>query len=325
MLRFGFALRRYWGSRPRESEAFQLLASVLQRPEARADPALFARALTTAAFFAHTNDAAAAQRFGSQAVQLARELGDDRLLIEALSAQCSTCYYLGQNEEGFAFGQEAVQRARELGDDVVLGSALMSMLMNSYILDPGGSSQLFAEAIACVGRSGDLQIAYSLENNAGVQALLTGDMPAARAHLEQALQGNRAVREDESVVSINLAWVLRAEDDPRAAQARFATVLRTGRRTGQRYVLAYGSLGLACLAADLGDWQRAAVLHGVAQAFLDRIGERWQEPEEGYRTRSIGQIRQQLGDDAFELGYAEGRTLGFDDAIDAALARAGPA
>jgi hypothetical protein len=197
--------------------------------------------------------------------------------------------------------------------------------MNSYILDPGGSGQLFAEASACIGRSGDLQTAYSLQNNAGVQALLTGDMPAARAHLEQALQINRVVREDESVVSINLAWVLRAEQDPDAARARFEAVLRTGRRTGQRYVLAYGAVGLACLAADLGDWPRAAVLHGVAQAFLDRIGERWQEPEEGYRSGSIGQIRKKLGDDAFELVYAEGRALGFDDAIDTALGRARPA
>ncbi len=325
-LRFGFALRRYWGCRPRETEAFELLASVLLRPDAGADPVLLARALTTAAFFAHTNDAAAAQRFGSRAVQLARELGDDRVLIEALSAQCSTCYYLGKIEDGLAFGREAVQRARRLGDDVILSSALMSLLMNSYILDPGGSSRLFAEAIACIGRSGDLQTAYSLHNNAGVQALLTGDMPAARAHLEQALQSNRAaVREDESVVSINLAWVLRAEHDPDAARARFEAVLRTGRRTGQRYVLAYGALGLACLAADAGDWPRAAVRHGVAQAFLDRIGERWQEPEEGYRSASIGQIREQFGEDAFELGYGEGRALGFDDAIDAALGRARPA
>jgi hypothetical protein len=67
------------------------------------------------------------------------------------------------------------------------------------------------------------------------------------------------------------------------------------------------------------------VLHGVAQAFLDRIGDPWQEPEEGYRKSSVGQIRAQLGDDQFELAYAEGTTLGFHDAIDAALGQVHPA
>ena len=61
--------------------------------------------------------------------------------------------------------------------------------------------------------------------------------------------------------------MLRAENDPGASRAMFETALRIARRTGQRYVLAYAGLGLACLAADLGDWHRAAVLHGVAQAF----------------------------------------------------------
>ena len=49
MLRLGVALDRYWVARSREQEAFGLLVPVLQRPEARADPALFAAALVTAA------------------------------------------------------------------------------------------------------------------------------------------------------------------------------------------------------------------------------------------------------------------------------------
>jgi predicted ATPase/class 3 adenylate cyclase len=325
-LRFGVALRRYWGARPKEVEAFHLLAAALQRPEASADPALFAAALFTATFMAHTNDTAAALRFGKQAVEVARGVGDDRLLIEALSAQCSTCYFTHKFRDGFAAGQEAAERARRLGDDVLLGSALMSLLMVTYPLDPALADQMYAEAIACTNRSGDQLTAYSLHNNASVQALLTGDMTAARAHLNQAAQVNKVVGEEGSVTSINLGWVLRAENDPGGSRESFETSLRMGRRIGQRYVLAYAALGLACLAGDLGDWHRGAVLHGVAQAFLDGIGDRWwQEPEEGYRDGSVGQMRTQLGDDAFELAYAEGKALGFDDAIDAALARVTPA
>jgi predicted ATPase/class 3 adenylate cyclase len=324
-LRFGAALRRYWGGRPREAEALELLVSVLQRPEAAADPALFADALISATFFAHTNDAAAAQRFGEQAVRLARQIGDDRLLIEALTAQCSTWYFLGQHEQGFALGQEAVRRARQLGDDVFLGGALLSLLMTSNTVDPDSFGPLFAEAVGCTSRSGDQLIAFHLYNNAGVRALHTGDMPAARAHLEQAVQTSRAIGEEYSVVPVNLGWVRRAENDPGGARAMFETALRIGHRSGQRYVLAYAVLGLACLAGDVGDWHRAVTLHGVAQDALDRIGDRWQEPEDGYRRDSIGQIRARLSDDRFELAYAEGRALGIDDAVDVALGEVRPA
>ena len=52
VLRFGVALRRYWMARSRDEEALGLLVPVLERPEARADPELFAAALVTAAIAA---------------------------------------------------------------------------------------------------------------------------------------------------------------------------------------------------------------------------------------------------------------------------------
>src|SRR6202451_2346984 len=64
---------------------------------------------------------------------------------------------------------------------------------------------------------------------------------------------------------------------------------------GKRAALAYASLGLACAAADLGDWRRAAELHGVAQSFLDRMTEPWQDLENGYRRDSVAKARTALG------------------------------
>jgi len=49
VLRLGVALDRYWRARSREQEALRLLVPLLQRPDARADPALFGAALDTAA------------------------------------------------------------------------------------------------------------------------------------------------------------------------------------------------------------------------------------------------------------------------------------
>ena len=165
-----------------------------------------------------------------------------------------------------------------------------------------------------------------MTNNAGMIALAAGDIPAARAYLEQAMQAVRAIGGEENFhLLLNLGLVLRLDNDPDAARSSFQASLRHSRRSGDRFGTAYASLGLACLAADEGDWHRAAVLHGVAQAFLDRIGQPWHEPEARYRQDSLDQVRGHLGHEQFERAYATGMTLSPDEALDLATERARPA
>jgi len=91
------------------------------------------------------------------------------------------------------------------------------------------------------------------------------------------------------------------------------------RRSGDRFGLAYSTLGLACLGVDLGDWRRAAELHGVAQAFLDQMGQSCLLYYEPLRQVSIDKVSMHLGDEEFQRAYAKGRTSGFEEAIDLAL------
>ena len=128
VLRLGVALDRYWLARCRWREAVGLLVPALQRPEACADPGLFAAALITATVVAKFIDATMARQFAEQAVQVARGLGDDRLLITALAELCSTHFFAGEPDMGLPFGQESVQRARPLGDDVLLAASLLLYL-----------------------------------------------------------------------------------------------------------------------------------------------------------------------------------------------------
>ena len=89
--------------------------------------------------------------------------------------------------------------------------------------------------------------------------------------------------------------------------------------------MAEASLGLACLAGDAGDWDRAAALHGVAQAFIDRTGSPWQEFDARYRQDSLDQARAHLGDEQLERAYAQGMALSLKKALDLALPGAGSA
>ncbi|HEV3293490.1 MAG TPA: hypothetical protein VG123_31310 [Streptosporangiaceae bacterium] len=322
VLRLGVALERYWVARSREQEAFTLLGPALQRPDAHADPALFAAALVTASLTATCIDIATARQLAEQAVGLARQLGDERLLSRALAALCGAHCFAGEPETGRPFGQESVELARHLGDYVLLAWSLLRYLLTT---GPARSLPLYAEAFACTERSGD-QLANSfLHNNAGLAALEAGDIPAARVYLEAAAQGGQQIGYQDPVVMFNLGCVLRGEGDPDGARSLSEAALRINRRNGDNWAMAYDIAGLACLAGDVGDWDRAAALHCAAQALLDRTGVAWDQAEALNRQHSLGQARASLGDQQLERAYAQGKVLSLEKALELALPKAGPA
>jgi predicted ATPase/class 3 adenylate cyclase len=322
MLRLGVALRRYWEARSREREAFGLLVPALRRPGARADPGLFIAALVVAARVGCFTDVTPARQLAEQAVQLARRLGDDRLLIGALATLCAACFFAGEPEAGRPFGQEAVERARRSGDDVLLGVSLHAYLLT---IDPARSAPFYAEAIACTERSGDHLTNCNVYNNAGVFALIAGDVSAARAHLEAAAHAAEQIGWEADFIPLNLGKVLRAEGDLDGARSMLQAGLRISRRNGDNVQMAGAIRGLACLAGDAGDWHQAAVLHGAAQAFRDRTGCPWQPHDVLGRQDSLDQARAHLGDEQQEQAYAQGMALSLDKALDLALGKAGPA
>jgi predicted ATPase/class 3 adenylate cyclase len=320
VLRFGVALRRYWMARSAQEAALGLLLPVLARPDARSDPRLFGGALDTAVACAVPVDLARAIELGEQAVQWARQHHDELLLIGASTVLSGAHFFAGRPEVGLRFGTAAVEHARRYGDDVVLGGSLMMCLMSSSVVEPDGSASLFAEAIACTERSGDVFIASALYNNAGVECLRSGDIPGARAHLERAEEAAAAIGESSHHRCVNLGWVLRAEGDTAGARDRFLVGLRLSRRNGERSGLAYATLGLACIAGDVGSCQVASELHGAADMFLDRTGgEPWQEPEVSYRLDSINGLRTRFGTEQFARGYAAGKALRVSAAMDLAM------
>jgi predicted ATPase len=318
VLRFGVALWRFWT----DEEAFALLGPVLGRPEARTDPALFAEALVVAELAGVWTDPAACRQMGEEAVQLARGLGDDRVIIMALAALCQTYFFVGEPDRALALGQEAVERARQLGDDVLLALSLLAYLL---VADPAAAGPLCAEAIACTERSGDRLFNSGVRGTAGYAALQAGDIPGARAHLDASIAAAEAIGAPHLIASANLGLVLRAEGNPEGASAVFREVLRVSRRRGNTRMMAAAFLGLACVAGDQGGWHRAGVLHGISRSLLDQTGTPWEEFDARYCRDSIDQARAHLGDAPFGRAYAQGRGLNLDDAVTLALQPARPA
>jgi predicted ATPase/class 3 adenylate cyclase len=316
VLRFGVALWRYWAMRNREEEAAGLLVPVLGRPEAAADPALFAEALVVAATLTMFTDGPTSLRLAGQADEVADGLGDDRLLALSRQMLCWALHFAGQPERARPAGAESVRRARQLGDDVLLGRTLNAY---SSAVGAAASGPLYAEAFACTERSGDLLTEQFLHQTAGWAALETGDISGARAHMETAIRGADAIGYPHAETTLNLGMIQRAEHDLGGARSTLQQALRIGRRAGDKRCMALAILGLACLAGDLSDWRRAAMLHGAAQALLDQTGVPLEPFDARYRQENLDQAGAALGDEPFQRAYAHGMALSFDQTISLAL------
>jgi tetratricopeptide (TPR) repeat protein len=318
VLRYAAAFRDYRTGN-RGQGLLKLLEPVLERPEATLDPQRLVGALLTAATAASVNDLPTARRLAERAVEIARQLDDERWLIRSLAVLCGAHNFGGDPETARAFGEEAVARARVLGDDRLLSESLSRFLIGGSVVDQGHVEELYREAIACAERSGDGYVMVMLHNNAANQALQTGNIPNAHDHLDEAARLSHEIGVTISNVKITVGVVLREEGDFEGARVMLNDGLRISRRNGDRFGLAYSTSGLACLASDLAEWQRSAELHGVAQSYLDQIGHPWLPYGHRFREASLQEVRAHLGDEEFRTLYAKGRELSFDRAIESAL------
>ncbi len=323
VLRFAVALGRYWWMRKTGREIRNFVLPLLERGDLSVDPALIASASTQAALGLAHADRATSSRCAERAVEIARRLDDEQILTQALGVLGAACYFVGDHERSKSIATEAVERARRLGDDSLLAACLLSLHLGGFEADDERSEAARAEAIACAERAGDWYLLASMLNNAACQSLVLGDVATARRQLEESIEvATRSGFRDDAIPAINLGWVLRGEQEVERAKERFRHALRVGRRTGALASVTYGLLGMACCAGDVGDWRRAALLHGAAERLADEVGEPWQMPERRYREASIAAVREILGDEELARVCGEGAALGVDEVCELALADA---
>ncbi|MGH2872260.1 MAG: adenylate/guanylate cyclase domain-containing protein, partial [Solirubrobacteraceae bacterium] len=324
-LRFVAALRYYWYTRSRRREALELILPVLDRPEARTEPELLARAVLTAAGCAMVVDLPTTRKLVRRAGQLARELGDDVLLTWSEMALAATWLLGGEEERGAAALRDCLARAQRLGDDDLLGECLLLNVTASQRCERFRTDGLYGECLAFIERRGDLLFAHDLHQHAAADAIQDGDLAAARAHLDLAADAGRTIGAAPHYVESFAGILLLNEGDRAGARSTLESAVRSARRAGDRYHLAFAYLGLALLAADTSEPHRAAELHGAADALADRLGRPWLRFER-LRRASIDALRASLGKGDFERAYQNGRAHSpdavFDLAVDASTGSA---
>jgi tetratricopeptide (TPR) repeat protein len=252
-----------------------------------------------------------------EAISIARGLGDDAIVSDALSQLSWFRFQHGDLPAALAQIDEAVGLARTTGDPRLIAWILGRRAV--FEAEGGDLDAAFAdqeETLALSRATGDNYRLATTLANLGIDELAAGELRAARAHLQEAsmLADSLGYQNLSAGLRQNLGFVDIIDADPREARRHFIDSLDTARITGVKSYVHGALLGLALAAGADDDPTVAATLHGVADKQSEQAGRAVEALEAGLRQRDHTQLRATLGD-AFDAAYQHGRTLSQADAI----------
>jgi predicted ATPase/class 3 adenylate cyclase len=187
-LRTAAAIWRFWQDRGHIAEGRERLQRLTHLPAARRRNAPRARALGALGSIDYwLGDYGSMQASYEEALEIAREVGDRRLLATALFNASFVPMVLGQNLEATAARLREAQEVAGNEDPLLRGQAWISLgYVEVFRGKPGAALEPLERGIAMIRMTGDrLELCESLGTLAGA-TLLSGDVDAARARVAEA-------------------------------------------------------------------------------------------------------------------------------------------
>lgn len=242
----------------------------------------------------------------------------DELRAHALYDATFWAWFRGYIGEARDLGEECLALARELGNDLLIGQALTALatVISAERFEGWLTTCLetFARAEQHIRSAGDPEALGTVLNNYGSTLAEQGDLVAARAKIEEALALARS-RNDlwqlggffTSLAEVDLASGATASARESWKQALdFSLQLGCGRTTA-----AYALAGLAQLAIDEQPEQSLRLL-GAASSLLETAGVVEVASDVGGARRAI---HASLGDEASDALWQEGTRMSLEEAV----------
>jgi predicted ATPase/transcriptional regulator with XRE-family HTH domain len=278
-LRLAVALWPFWQQRSHLSEGRNWLRAALARSAAMPDSSVRVNGLIGAARLAMGQAAydEAAER-GAEAVALARQFGDPRVLAAALNAQGLLARAQDRYADSARDHQAALEHARAAADRAGEAVALLGLAYAALFTSDGPRAGVLAEASLAAARdSGDRQ---TLAQALFLLGWAAGNEEAPDRAEElgtEALGLFRALGDTggQADVLFMLANIALNSGDYQRAERLFADSLALMRERGDEKTTARGLAGLGTALLNLGERAAARALFEESLAVARRFGERW--------------------------------------------------
>jgi len=281
-LRLAHASGSYLFIRGQPGMALRISQDALSRPDAQAPtPARCRTLFDVGQQLCFTGSYAEAQPHLEECLAIARASGDQAMVARVLQPLGMAAFGRGDRKAARDYLAEGVELARQMGDKRELAAALTGLAQIHRVeglLEP--AEPLYDHAVALAREIGD--------------------------------------RESVAIGLLNLAMVSIGRGVGERAAGMLREVIAIAAETGSKQV---GQCALdvsAGLGAWCGEWERAALYFGAAQAQVDETGLKRDPADEAFLLPLIGRAREELGPSAFEQAERLGRGRSYDEAIDEA-------
>jgi non-specific serine/threonine protein kinase len=271
------ALLWFWYQRDRLPEGRERIERALRRTSTPSVARM--HALASAGWIAHFDrDQITARFWLEESLALARRFQDGRAAAWALHLLARTHYFDGDAAAATALGNESLAAARAAGDRWVEGWATHVLALAAYVAgDYAQAQRWFEESLA---------IRQPIGHKLGIQ-----------------------------IVHILLGYLAHRQGDHRRAAELQASVLRVGSDERLTNNMDHALVGLAALAVECAQPERAARLAGAASRRSEDVGVLPIPIAQALLAESLARARQQLGAAAYDAAWTDGMAISEDEVV----------
>lgn len=221
-------------------------------------------------------------------------------------------FWKGDDERSSSLQNRALELGRQTNNPSITALALVGLARIALrTTDVEEARRLCREALAVTDGTTDRVGRSSAMHVLGVAAQMAGDFLEARDVMSWRIalareMGNLATVSSEAG---NLSMVERQIGNLDEAEALAREALDIDYRRGDGMSIPWKVNGLAAVAADRGQYDRAATLIGIADATMEASGGAWPPDERQHYERTVATLTQAMGSAEFDRARARGRSM----------------
>jgi non-specific serine/threonine protein kinase len=265
------------------------------------------------------------QRFDEGALWFDRVLessdGEPRLRGAAEVNAGFMPFWLGQDDRAAAHFGRGLEIGRKRGDAPMVSQALGGLARVALRTDVAEGRRLAREALAVSDDAADEAGRSNALHLLGVGAQIAGDLLDARGWMNQRLELVRATGNEFLIASeaSNLSMVERQLGNLDTAEALAREALETCERIGDQFTRPFAISGLAAIATDRREFERAATLVGAAESIMEARHMAWPPDERPHYERMLAVLPEAMGSAEFDRVRAGGHSMTAREAVEIAL------
>ena len=252
---------------------------------------------------------------------LAAESGDDRLRARANLYAGFMPFWMGDDDRAGALFGRSLTLARQLGEAQLMSQALGGLARVEFRRDVPHGRRLAHEALEVSEAAGDEAGRSNALHLLGVGAQIAGDLTEARRWMTERLALVRSQDNDFLVASeaANLSMVERQLGNLDVAEELEREALVIGERIGDEFTKPFAVIGLAAIATERGQHERAATLLGAVEAMMEAQHMEWPPDERPHYEKMLTDLPAAMGPADFERARSAGQSLTAAEAVALAL------